>query len=488
FEFMPLDEVVDEPRPAPYEGWRTRVALQVDRAIYDKILLDHARECGVEVREQTTVREVRTSAGRVEGLVLEGGEEITARHYVDASGNSGILRRQIPVPLDIPPALKNVAFWDYWENADWAVEIGVGGTRIQIMSLSWGWMWFIPLGPTRTSIGLVTPAKHAKASGLSPEELYRKALAEEPRIRALIQNAQPEGRVRATKDWSFAATKCAGENWFLVGECAGFADPILSAGMTLAQVGARELACTIAALEEGELDSDWLRGSYCQAQRDRVWQHIRFATFWYTGNGRFTELFAETQRIARDAGYEMDANEAFRWFASGSFTGDAPTATLANHGMATAKYIAQLMTRQTIEWEVARHNRFFLDVDEHERIHAAEYREGQVRPVRAFKRGEKTLRLTNVNELVVKAIEAQPDVTEAFRLLESHFARFTQDPQEIQERLFRCIEALEALVLEGWVVGRTDPKRPFLKMTTPTEPGPYIHPNQDVIPAEATAK
>jgi hypothetical protein len=62
-------------------------------------------------------------------------------------------------------SLQNVAFWDYWENAEWAIEIGVGGTRVQVMSQAAGWMWFIPLGPTRTSIGYIVPAEHYKESG-----------------------------------------------------------------------------------------------------------------------------------------------------------------------------------------------------------------------------------------------------------------------------------------------------------------------------------
>jgi flavin-dependent dehydrogenase len=48
--------------------------------------------------------------------------------------------------------------------------------------------------------------------------------------------------------------RTVGENWFLVGEAAGFADPILAAGMTLAHTGARELAYTILALEQEKHD------------------------------------------------------------------------------------------------------------------------------------------------------------------------------------------------------------------------------------------
>ncbi len=38
--------------------------------------------------------------------------------------------------------LKNIAISDYWENTAWADEIGVGGTRVHVLSRSNGWIWF----------------------------------------------------------------------------------------------------------------------------------------------------------------------------------------------------------------------------------------------------------------------------------------------------------------------------------------------------------
>src|ERR1700678_3275411 len=99
------------------------------------------------------------------------------------------------VGIEEPSTLKNVAFWDYWRNAEWAVTLGVGGTRIQIMSVGYGWLWFIPLSPTRTSIGFVCPAEYYKSSGLRPEELYIKSIADEPRISALVSKAEREGAI-----------------------------------------------------------------------------------------------------------------------------------------------------------------------------------------------------------------------------------------------------------------------------------------------------
>lgn len=487
FEFLDLQHVVNEPRPAPFAGWRTRTALQVDRFIYDKILLDHAESLGAEVRQGVKVTKVEHVNQVVQSLTTSDGQTIEAKHYIDASGGAAVLRRALGVDCDIPDVLKNIAIWDYWQNADWAVEIGVGGTRIQIMSLEYGWIWFIPLGPTRTSVGLVLPADYYKKSGESPEEIYRRAISEEPRIAALMTNATSEGLLQATKDWSFVAKQTAGKNWFLAGESAGFADPILSAGMTLAQVGAREAAYTILELERGNHDAKWLRQRYDEAQRDRVWQHIRFATFWYTGNGRFTELFEETRRIAKDAGYDMDPNQAFRWFASGSFTHDSPTAHVAHHGLATAKYIAQLMTQKAVDWEVAKVNVLRVNLAGAKEELASEYRNGTIQAIKSYRRDGKVLRLSNLNELLIKAISGQSDIQNVLNMLASHFSRYSQHPSDIQERMVRSIEALEALLLEGWVIGTLDPKRPLINMTTPWEDGPIIHSNQDPDPVLAAA-
>src|SRR5579871_5453177 len=54
-EFFPFDEFKEEARPAKFEGQRQRTAFQVDRSIYDKILLDHAESLGCEVFEGTKV-------------------------------------------------------------------------------------------------------------------------------------------------------------------------------------------------------------------------------------------------------------------------------------------------------------------------------------------------------------------------------------------------------------------------------------------------
>jgi len=71
---------------------------------------------------------------------------------VDASGYAGVLRKALGVRAEYPTSLQNIAIWDYWNDAEWAVRLGTEGTRVQVLSLSYGWMWFIPITARRTSV------------------------------------------------------------------------------------------------------------------------------------------------------------------------------------------------------------------------------------------------------------------------------------------------------------------------------------------------
>src|SRR6185437_14915359 len=76
----------------------TSYAYQVERGKFDKILLDHARSMGVDVREQHTVTKVISSDGRVRGVsytdAAGNAGELRAKYVVDASGNKSRIYQQ----------------------------------------------------------------------------------------------------------------------------------------------------------------------------------------------------------------------------------------------------------------------------------------------------------------------------------------------------------------------------------------------------------
>ena len=316
--FCPTASWREEPRPAKYVGQRRSTAFQVDRATYDSVLAEHARELGCEMHFGLAVRDVQQEDDRIVSIGLQGGSEVRAKYFVDASGSAGLIRRAMGVDVEEPALLRNIAIWDYWTDAQWAVQLGIGGTRIQSLSLGYGWIWFIQIGDSRTAVGLVCPAEYYRRSGLKPEELYMKALLEEPRICELLADARREEKLSTTKDWSFIAKRMSGENWFLVGESQGFADPILSAGLTLTHASAREVAYILLDAERGG-NLLWLRDQYHSRNQRRIRQHIKFADYWYTGNGNFNDLRDFVATIAGDAGLELDGEKAFQWLGTGGF-------------------------------------------------------------------------------------------------------------------------------------------------------------------------
>lgn len=448
FNFISHGEFEDKPRPGTFEGQRLETAFQVDRAIYDKILLDHARELGCEVREACAVRQVRRTGDHVDGLILEDGTEVTARFYVDASGHVGFLRRAMRVEIEEPSNLKNIAVWDYWENAEWAVKLGIGGTRVQVMSIGYGWLWFIPLGPTKTSVGFVCPAEYYRQSGLKPEDLYLKAIRDEPRIAGLVRNATRIGPFSSTKDWSFVAERWCGENWFLIGEAGGFADPVLAAGMSLAHASAREAAFTL--LEMGGDRDTWLRKEYEARNRRKVFQHIKFADYWYTANGHFSELKEFTREIAKDAGIDMDAEAAFRWLGTGGFVEEElRVGGFAQFDLISVHQITQRLSQAETASPIDGYSGFMLNLKGAEEIEIAGYAVGKVHSIPAFRRGDKLLPAAGTFGLIIAALRQSPALDIAGRYM---LAALREQGREYDAAFHaEMVQALEAMARDGWV-------------------------------------
>jgi flavin-dependent dehydrogenase len=466
FDFLPIETFQDQARPAKYEGQRQQTAFQVDRAIFDDILLRHAESMGCVVREQTQVREVLRTDDRIDGLRLDSGETVTARYYIDASGAVSLFRRALEIPTWSPNELKNIAFWDYWQNAEWAVEIGTSATRIQIRSLPYGWIWFIPIGATRTSIGVVVPAAWYKETGQTPQEIYHRAVAEQPEIAALVKNARAEGNFDTCKDWSNLAERPIGENWFLAGESAGFADPILSAGMTLAHTSAREAAYSILELDRGELDASWVRERYATRVREGIRNHIRFAQFWYASNGCFTDLKDHCVSIAKEAGLGLTPEKAWRWLSLGGFTNEiVGSASLGSFGVTHTKRMVDLFSSDGRKCPSLAdgYNVFKLNLRGAERAEVGSLENGRITPVACYRRADKMLPVAGAFGLMIGWLEETSDARTLADLIQRHsMGRFGRE--ETAAFASGCYEALEVMVQDGWVMRDKNKKRPVLRL------------------------
>jgi flavin-dependent dehydrogenase len=480
FNFVTPENYAGHQRPGPYQGIRKETAFQVDRAVYDQILLRHAQRLGCQVKEEVAVREIQRAGDRIEGILLSDGQTVRAHYYIDATGHSGFLRRQMGVEVECPTRLKNIAVWDYWTDTAWADTIGKGGTRVQVISVGYGWLWFIPVSPTRTSIGLICPAAYYKESGKDPEQLYQQGIADADRIAALVSSATRENDLKTTNDWSFVASRLYGENWFLVGESAGFADPILAAGLTLTQVGAKELAYTLLALLRGEHQPEWLKASYSDNQIKRIRQHMRFAEFWYSSNGLFTDLQDHCQEIALEAGLSMNPQQAWAWLAQGGFTHDiVGQVGVAGFDLSSMNQVTQRFLDQDIPWMTQGKNVFKLNLTGAVKRTIPDYQQGKIIPVECFERNGKRLPLTGLTLLLCSVLQQRQDISGILHSL----MKTLQQQKMLEERDFivkHLLQILEVLANEGWVDAVHDPQLPKLGIATPRE-GPSIHTHQQNV-------
>jgi flavin-dependent dehydrogenase len=477
FEFFPAELFREEPRPAKFEGQRRLTSFQVDRAVYDDILLTNAADKGCEVRQGVKVAKVRREGDRVSALELDSGETVTARHYVDASGNSGILRKAMDVRCSYPSTLKNIAIWAYWENAEWAVRIGVGATRIQVRSLAYGWLWVIPLSPTKTSIGLVIPADHYKKLGKKAEEVYRQALLEEEAVSALLKNAVRDDRLQTTRDWSFLAERQTGENWLLVGECAGFADPILSAGVSMAHIGAQQAAYTILEIDRGKIDPVWLKEQFSRRQKRRIATHISFADYWYVANAQFKELKEFTAELAKANGLDLSPDKAWSWLAQGGFIDEDLTVGAGGFNLLSIRSSSDFLTDLTVDSPLEKYNVLRLNLAGATWQDGAAYSVGQVTKAPCYVRDGKMLPLRGHFGVLVQLLQRETRLPNIVEMMAHMAKQHAGDPTAVTF-LGMLPEAMEGMIRDGWITASYDPKLPTASLT---QQGAGFHLNRDTV-------
>jgi flavin-dependent dehydrogenase len=271
-------------------GARTDRSYQVLRSDFDKMLLDHARESGAEVCEETAVDEVNFNADACQ-LRLRNGDgserELPASYVIDASGRNSIIGTKFKLKKSYEH-LKKLSLFAHYAGIE--RESGIDGTLTRMVRTLQSWFWVIPLKGDRTSIGIVCEAEDFKKSKLPAEEFFERALAEQPLLRDRIGEGRRVSQVYTAADFSFRNTKLVGDRWLLAGDAAGFIDPVFSSGVFLA-VFAGEKAAD--ALHEALDYPRRRRRLFARYQRavDRAMDvYLRFVDSWYAGK-EFIEVF-----------------------------------------------------------------------------------------------------------------------------------------------------------------------------------------------------
>jgi flavin-dependent dehydrogenase len=210
---------------------------QVLRSEFDQLLLDNARARGVEVREETAVKELIWEDTRVAGVLAQ-----------DKAGT--LTEYRAPITLDCTgkeaftavhqgwrvkdPYLNKVAVWTYYRGAKRDPGIDEGATTVAYVPEK-GWFWYIPQHNDMVSVGVVADGKYLSRGGVkSPDQMFAREVEQNAWIQDHLSAGEQVGRYFVTSEFSFHTRHCGCEGLLLVGDAFAFLDPIFSSGLMFA--------------------------------------------------------------------------------------------------------------------------------------------------------------------------------------------------------------------------------------------------------------
>jgi len=311
-------------------------AWQVDRSTFDHLLLENAKENGVEVLEGAVVTDVGLTGPLVDHVVVSQNgikSTISAKYYVDASGQSSVLASKLHRRI-FDRRFRNLAVYSYYKPSRVLDDPNAGD--ILISSVDSGWLWHIPLAGAVASVGWVGgDYSLAELRRLGRERFLEMAISSCPTVRKLLEGARRVAPVRIERDWSYSsADDFGGPNHLLVGDAACFIDPVLSSGVFLAMHGAYIGAiCLNTALSVTDTNSlitpSRLLEFYSERYR-QVFNSFRdMADFWYHGQRSRDSWFWKARQVTGGkAAQNVHSQRAFVHLVAG-FHGNSALQKLA---------------------------------------------------------------------------------------------------------------------------------------------------------------
>lgn len=285
-----------------YDPRESSVTWQVERADFDKMIADRAIELGATLRIGAHVMDVLFDGEQAVGVKVKlnngpDGEpeicEIAAKVIVDATGQSSFIASRLGVKKK-DPLLQKGTIWTYWKGAHRDPGKDEGATLIMQTEGKKSWFWYIPLSNDIVSVGCTGSMKYMfnKDRG-SAEDVYQEELTRCPELERRLENAERCENYFSTKDFSYRASKTAGDGWCLVGDAFGFIDPVYSSGVLLALASGEYAADAIAdAFKKNDFSGEQL-GGWNASYAEGLENFKRLVYAFYTPGFSFAKFLME---------------------------------------------------------------------------------------------------------------------------------------------------------------------------------------------------
>ena len=248
-----------------YAGGMPYPALGLSREQLDWLLVGRARECGVDVREGSRIREVTREPGsqiRVRALVAAQERLLYPRLLIGADGRYSVVAWGLGVSRDVRWP-RRIGLAAHYRNFPLANDFG------EMHVAPHGYCGIAPQEQERVNVAMVLNLARFRARGGERQPVTRHfeaLLASFPGLAGRASRAERVSPVRGVGPLAHCVTRVAGDGFLLVGDAAGFFDPFTGEGIFDALHGGELAAATASqALKEDNLSASGL-AAYRQAR------------------------------------------------------------------------------------------------------------------------------------------------------------------------------------------------------------------------------
>lgn len=225
----------------PQPGATQLHTYNVERDVFDTMLIRHAHESGAKVIQGASVQKVLFEGDRAVGVTVRVADgwtrDISARMVVDASGRRCLLANQLKLKR------KDVTFnqfgiYSWFRNVKPLPAGHEGYIFLHFLGLERAWAWQIPLRNGIFSVGVVTDKNDFKQGDETEEEYFRDRIGRSRSLSAAMEGAEQIRPWWLEGDYTYKIDKLTGPGWMLVGDALRFVDPIFSTGVDVATYSA----------------------------------------------------------------------------------------------------------------------------------------------------------------------------------------------------------------------------------------------------------
>jgi flavin-dependent dehydrogenase len=263
------------------EGWGT--TFQVERAVFDDLLIRRAAKQGADVRFGHTVLDMKPGDAPVLDVIDESGAryQVHARFVLDASGFGRVLPRllyleaptRLPTRAAIFTHVRDGIPVDAHDRNKITVAVHPEHRDV--------WYWMIPLANGRSSVGCVAEAAFLDVPEAEREAKLRSLIRSDQTLNRLIGEAPFLMPVRHIGGYSANVERLHGPGYALLGNAGEFLDPVFLSGVTIALRSAHLAVETLERQLNGER-VDW-QTHYDMPLRKGIDTFRAFVENWYTG-------------------------------------------------------------------------------------------------------------------------------------------------------------------------------------------------------------